>query len=189
MRLAPSQPHAVSATISALIGAGSNTDLDEGVALLRGAIDPDLLEPFFALVPAADVRAEAATLLSPHPRAPSDPAPHLPVTVRAGPGLAHRRIESSCCSPAGRRTCGRRSRNRRSTRSAAFWASTLDDARVRAPRQRSGAARSASARSSSPTWSRPPRPRVDSVTIGHRHGSACTTASCVTRPQRTSAWR
>jgi len=65
MRLAPSQPHAVSATISALIGAGSNTDLDEGVALLRGAIDPDLLEPFFALVPAADVRAEAATLSVP----------------------------------------------------------------------------------------------------------------------------
>jgi class 3 adenylate cyclase len=65
MRLAPSQPHAVSATITALAGGDSGTDLDEGVVRLRQAIDPDLLLPFFALIPAADVRAEAATLSIP----------------------------------------------------------------------------------------------------------------------------
>jgi len=62
MRLAPSQPHAVSATITALAGTDSGTDLDEGVVRLRQAIDPDLLLPFFALIPATDVRAEAAAL-------------------------------------------------------------------------------------------------------------------------------
>ena len=65
MRLASSQPHAVSATISALVGTDSGTDLDEGVAHLRKSIDPDLLGPFYSLIPAADIRTEAMALSVP----------------------------------------------------------------------------------------------------------------------------